>query len=140
MTIFLVLLFLFILVVPLFGNLIITAIKNINDSYTDGIISIINILNGPLSWLIIFFFIKLLYTMAPDINIRSSQTTYGALFTSFGWIISTAIYSFYINNIANYSLFYGSLANIIILMLWTYLLAFIFTIGLALNYNKDEQE
>ena len=77
--------------------------------------------------------------MAPDKKIASSQTTYGALFTTIGWIISTAIYSFYISNIANYSLFYGSLANIIILMLWTYLLAFIFTIGLALNYNRGEQ-
>jgi len=117
MTIFLVLLFLFILVVPLFGNLIINAAETINSNSKDGVVAIINILNGPLSWLIIFIFIKLLYTMAPDINIRSSQTTYGALFTSIGWIIATAIYSFYINNFANYSLFYGSLANIIILML-----------------------
>ena len=138
MTIFLVLLFLFILLVPLFGNTIINVAESINASSKDTIASIIKILNGPISWFIIFFFIKILYSMAPDKNIKSNQTTYGALFTSIGWIIATAIYSFYINNYAHYSLFYGSLANIIVLMLWTYLLAFIFTIGMALNYRKDE--
>ncbi len=138
MTLFLVILFLFILLVPLFGTSIIKIAESISSSSKDSVASIIKILNGPISWFIIFFFIKVLYTMAPDKKIPSNRTTYGALFTSIGWIISTAVYSFYINNYANYSLFYGSLTNIIILMLWTYLLAFIFTIGLALNYRKDE--
>ena len=140
MTLFMIFLFLFILVVPLFGNSIISLINNlnINDQFNNTLVAAIRILNGPLSWFIIFFFIKILYTMAPDKNIPSSQTTYGAIFTSIGWIIVTAIYSFYINNYAQYQIFYGGFANIIILMLWTYLLAFIFVVGLALNYRRDE--
>ena len=138
MTVFIVLLFLFILLVPLFGESIVRIADTINSASKDSVAQVIRILNGPISWFIIFFFIKVLYTMAPDKHIASNRTTYGALFTSIGWIISTAIYSFYINNYANYSIFYGSLTNIINLMLWTYLLAFIFTIGLALNYRKDE--
>ena len=140
MTLFMILLFLFILVVPLFGDSIISLVNhiNMNDNLNNTIVTSIKVLNGPLSWFIIFFFIKILYTMAPDKNIPSSQTTYGALFTSIGWIITTAIYSFYINNYAQYQIFYGGFANIIILMLWTYLLAFIFVIGLALNYRRDE--
>ena len=85
-------------------------------------------------------FIKILYTMAPDKNIPSNQTNYGALFTTFGWIISTYIYSIYINNYARYSIFYGGLANLIILMLWLYLLAYIFTIGLALNFKRTTKK
>lgn len=138
MTFFIVLLFIFILIVPLFGDKIIDTINylNLKDIYVNQITIIIKLLNGPISWLIIFIFIKILYTMAPDIKISSNQTNYGALFTTFGWIISTSLYSLYINNYAKYSIFYGGLANIIILMLWLYLLAFIFTIGLALNYKK----
>ena len=140
MTLFIILLFLFILVVPLFGDSIVSLINNlnINDNFNTALVNAIRILDGPLSWFIIFFFIKVLYTMAPDKNIPSSQTTYGALFTSIGWIIITALYSFYITNYAQYQIFYGGFANIIILMLWTYLLAFIFVIGLALNYRRDE--
>ena len=71
------------------------------------------------------------------LNIPSSQTTYGAIFTSIGWIIVTAIYSFYINNYANYSLFYGTLANLVVLMVWIYFLSYIFVIGLAMNYHEE---
>ena len=136
MTIFMIILFLFIMVFPLFGESIINLLKTMKAD-TSFAITLINVVRGPISWFVIFFFIKLLYTMAPDKRIPSSQTNHGALFTSIGWIISTAIYSFYINNIANYSIFYGSLTNIIILMLWTYLLAYIFTVGLAFNYKRD---
>ena len=80
----------------------------------------------------------LLYFSLLRYYILCNQTTYGALFTSLGWIIVTAIYSFYINNYAHYQVFYGGFANIIILMLWTYFLALIFVIGLALNYRRDE--
>lgn len=140
MTFFIIILFLFILLFPLLGEKLILLIQSINtaSSLKNSLITLINILNGPISWLIIFIFIKLLYTMAPDKTIPSSQTTYGALFTSISWIIATAIYSFYINNYAQYQIFYGGLANIIILMLWIYLLANIFVIGLALNQKKDE--
>ena len=142
MTIFIVILFLFILVVPLFGDKIISILYylNMDPTITSNIEIIISILKGPISWIIIFFFIKVLYAMAPDTNIPSNATTYGALFTSFGWIISTTFYSYYINHYAHYSVFYGGLANLIILMLWVYLLAYIFTIGMALNYRKDIQK
>lgn len=140
MTIFIIILFLFILIVPLFGDSIVSLLNhlNMNDEAKNSIVNVIRLFNGPLSWFIIFFFIKILYTMAPDKNIPSAQTTYGAVFTSIGWILATAIYSFYINHYAQYQIFYGGFANIIILMLWTYLLAFIFTVGLALNYRRDE--
>ena len=139
MTIIIVLLFLFILVIPIFGDIIIDMIKlvNINTVVTNNIVTVFNILKGPVSWLIIFFFIKLLYTMAPDRKVPSSYVNYGAVFTTIFWILATYLYSYYINHFANYSVFYGGLANIVILMLWVYLLAYIYVIGLALN-NREE--
>ena len=47
------------------------------------------------------------------------------------------IYSYYINHYANYSIFYGALANIVILMLWVYLLSYVFVLGLAMNYDEE---
>lgn len=139
MTLFIVILFIFILVIPVFGDTIIDLIKfvNFNSTITKNIELIFNILSGPVSWFIIFFFIKILYTMAPDRKLPSSYVNYGAIFTSAGWILATFIYSNYINKFANYDIFYGGLANIIILMLWVYLLAFIFVIGLALNNRRE---
>ena len=142
MTFVLVLLFIFMLIVPVFGTKIIELFKfvDLNSNVTDNVSMIINFLQGPITWLIMYFFIKILYTMAPNKKVRSKNVGYGALFTTFSWVIITYIYSYYINNLAHYSTFYGGLANIVILMFWFYLLAYAFTIGMALNYRKEEIE
>ena len=78
--------------------------------------------------------------MAPDKKTESRYTNKGAIFTTFGWVLATYIYSYYIGNYAQYDVFYGGLANIIVLMLWFLLLAYIFTIGLAMNHRVEEEE
>lgn len=139
MTFIIVLLFIFILIVPVFGKHIIEAITfvNMNETITHTITFAFNLLKGPITWFIIFCFIKILYTMAPDRKLESIYVNYGAAFTTIMWVIITALYSYYINNFANYAVFYGGLANIVMLMLWVYFLAFIFVIGMALNYKEE---
>lgn len=139
MTILIVILFLFILIVPVFGKNIINAITlvNMNEHITTTITFAFNLLKGPITWFIIFCFIKILYTMAPDRKLESIYVNYGAVFTTIMWIIVTAAYSYYINHFANYAVFYGGLANIVMLMLWVYFLANIFVIGMALNYKEE---
>ncbi len=139
MEIVIVLLFLFILVVPLLGDSIIKLLHyfNLDTTTTATVISVFNFLSGPFSWLVIFLFIRTIYAIAPDKKLVSRHVTGGALFTTFAWIAITSLYSFYINNYANYSVFYGSLANIVILMIWVYFLSYAFVIGMAMNYHQD---
>ena len=99
-----------------------------------------DIFKYPLSIVVIYLNIKLLYVLAPDKKIKSRTTTKGALFTTVSWSLITAIYSFYINNIANYSRIYGALSNIVILMLWFWLLSYVFVVGLVLNCKNSEEE
>ena len=141
MTIILVLLFLFVLVVPGFGGKIIEMIIDFLPSERIGNIIRMgyNLLNYPVSLLIIYFFIKLLYTMAPDTNIKSKDTTKGAIFTTIGWIISTEIYTFYVSYFAKYNLLYGSVANLLILFLWIYILSYVFVLGMILNASSKEE-
>ena len=139
MEIVIVVLFLFILVVPLLGNSILNILHlfNLDVETTEVIINILKFLKGPFAWVVVFVFIKLLYTMAPDKKIPSKNVNIGAIFTTVCWILVTMVYSYYINNYADYSIFYGALANIVILMLWVYLLSYIFVIGLAMNYHEE---
>ena len=75
--------------------------------------------------------------MAPDKKMPSRSVTGGAIFTTISWVLITMLYSYYINEYANYSVFYGSLANIVILMLWVYLLSYALVIGMAMNYREE---
>ena len=48
-------------------------------------------------------------------------------------LLLTFCFSYYINNIARYDLVYGNLANIVMILLWFYALAYIFVLGLSIN-------
>lgn len=139
MELVIVILFLFILIVPLLGDSIVNLLHyfNLDTTTTTTIISVFNFLSGPFSWLIIFLFIRTIYAMAPNTKLVSRHVTGGAVFTTAAWIGITSLYSFYINHYANYSVFYGSLANIVILMIWVYFLSYAFVIGMAMNYHQD---
>ena len=142
MTLIIILLFIFMIIVPVLGNKIteMIAYVNMKQSVTTKILQVFNFLKGPITWFIMFIFIKLIYTMAPDKKTESRHTNKGAIFTTAGWVLSTNIYSYYITHFAKYDIFYGGLANIIILMLWFFLLAYILTIGIALNQKVEEEE
>lgn len=139
MELMLVILLLFILIFPLLGNSIVNIMDylSLDNHIALKVASIINYLTGPISWIVIFLVIKMIYTIAPDKKIPSHSVNGGALFTTVCWISLTYLYSYYISHIANYSTFYGSLANIVILMIWMWILAYIFVIGLAMNYHEE---
>ena len=87
---------------------------------------------------IIGFNVKLIYTITPDWKIMSKHTTKGAIFTTISWILVVQIYSFWVNHFSRYDLFYGSLSNIIILMLMIYIISYILVIGIAINVKSYE--
>ena len=137
-----IILFVFLLIVPIFGENIIDLMKSAKllSNYADEAIIIFNIIKWPMTLLIIYLNIKLIYTVAPSKNIKSEETTYGAAFTTIGWTIATIIFKIYINYFARYDIIYGNLAAIIIMMVWMYFLSFIFVLGMAINVSRKEEQ
>ena len=107
-----------------------------NETVTFVITFFINLSKGPVSWLLIFLLIKIIYTLAPDQNVPSSATTKGAIFTTLGFVISTGVYSFYVNHIAHYDILYGGLSHFVVLMLWFYIIAYVIVIAIAINAEE----
>ena len=132
----------FLMLVPVYGDSIISMIREASNNPTVGnvIYRIYQILKYPISIAVVYVNIKLLYVFAPDKKIRSSTTTKGALFTTISWIIATEIYTFYIGTFSKYDLFYGSISNIVILLLWIYILSYIFVLGMAFNAGITKEE
>ncbi len=137
-----IILFVFLLVVPIFGDNIINlmASAKILANFADETMVIFNIIKWPLTILIIYLNIKLIYTIAPSKNIQSEETTYGAIVTTLGWILATLIFKFYLNHFARYDIIYGNLAAIIIMMVWMYFLSYIFVLGMAINASRREEQ
>lgn len=57
----------------------------------------------------------------------------GAAFAAVGWFVYSRFFEFYIEHFADYSYIYGSLASVIIVMLWLYSCMEILLIGAGVN-------
>lgn len=141
LTILLMNLFFLILVVLAFGNIILKFILNLEVFSHIGmnIYYLFATLKWPVAFMLIFIFVKMLYTLAPDTRIPSKSVNRGASFTTIGWVFVTAIYSYYANNLANYNVVYGSLSGIVVLMMWIYIISYILVIGIIINNNESKR-
>lgn len=95
--------------------------------------------------LIILFIIltfAALYHFAPSKKLGWMEVIPGAVVATLGWLITSLGFSYYVNNFANYSRFYGSLGAIIILLTWLYLSSMIVLIGGEVNaiLSKNKKE
>lgn len=141
--IILVMLFVFVILVLAYGNILAKTIIDILglSGIASTIYTLFIIIKWPIAMILMYFTIKLVYVIAPDWHILSKNTTKGALFTTIGWTVATAFFSYYVSHFANYDIFYGSLSNIVILMIWVYVLSYILVLGIAINvkeYNDKE--
>lgn len=83
------------------------------------------------------FIFGTLYRYAPTKKMRWKKVLPGSIFTSIGWIIVSTAFSYYVNNISNYSRLYGSLGAVFVLMIWLYLTSIILILGAEINSELD---
>lgn len=88
-------------------------------------------------WIFFFLILTLIFTVSfrfmtrYDASVRAHLP--GAAFASLGWILFSALYSFYIEHFTSYSYVYGSMAAIVLLVLWVYYCMLILMAGAELN-------
>lgn len=112
------------------------------ETIKPGIQWIVNILNMSdfIPLLLICLLFCLMYKYLSFSKVKFKDHLPGAFLASFGWLIFSWIYAIYINNYSKISITYGSLANIVIMMLWLKICMNIFLFGAEINvYLKDSR-
>jgi len=79
----------------------------------------------------------LLYKFGPARPQRWRYIYPGAIIAAVLWMAATLIFSWYVRNIADYNVFYGSIGAVIALLLWMYLLSLIALYGCAFNAEYE---
>lgn len=87
---------------------------------------------------VLFCFFLFVYIFVPNRKSTIMAEAPGAALATLGWIGFSFIYSFYIDNFANFNT-YGSLTTIIFLMLWLYFCVYILFIGSEINVLIQER-
>ncbi len=101
----------------------------------------VSILRFVFAFFILWGFLCMVYAASPNVRLVFSDVYYGALFSSVGWIIISAGFSFYVNNFSSYGLLFGSLGGIFILLVWLYISSYIMLLGVYINRGvcKDDK-
>ena len=98
-----------------------------------GFIDLWDFLRFPALGVVVFGAVGLLYAMAQDTRQPGRNIVPGVVVSLVAWIALSAGYSFYVENFANYSLIYGTLGTMVVLMIWLYLTATVLIMGAEIN-------
>jgi len=132
LTLIMVFVIVFALLIPVFGKVIAeTSFEYLGIS--DDFLSTWSIIRWSLSFVILMLVFTVLYSIGPSKVVHVKKVFWGSLFATFGWIISSLGFAYYVDNFGNFTGHYGSLGGIIVLMIWFYISAIVVVIGGELN-------
>lgn len=91
---------------------------------------------------LIFCVLSLMYWVIPntDPRLHFISVIPGTLFSTISWVILIYAFSYYVNNFGNFTSTYGSIAGVIILMLWLYFTGMILIFGGLLNASMQKRK
>lgn len=94
--------------------------------------SVTNILSSHKSLLIFFILLLLFWLMfiaIPRKRVSLKNAFFGSVFAASGWVLFSFFFSIFVENFSHYATIYGSLAAIVILMMWLYICMYILLLG-----------
>lgn len=83
--------------------------------------------------LLMFAALGTLYALSMDEKPTLKEIKPGIITALISWMILSVGFSFYVENIAHYSIIYGAMGAVIVLLIWLYMTAVILIIGAELN-------
>ena len=98
---------------------------------------IVNVGSRLVAFLLMLAVFLLLYKLIPNTKTYWRYIWPGALLAAVLFEIARTLFIFYLENFANYQLIYGSIASIIVLLVWIYYSAFIMVLGAEFTCQYD---
>ncbi len=84
--------------------------------------------------------LAVVYRVAPDRDApRFAWVSAGSLTAAALWIVGSVLFSLYVNNFGSYNKTYGTIAGVVVLMLWLYLTSYIVLLGAEINAESERQ-
>lgn len=90
-------------------------------------------LRWPIAMALYFLMVSINYYVLPAERLRFREILPGGIFASISMLVMTILFTAYTNNIANYNVIYGSLASVVVLMIWFLLMSYSLGLGIILN-------
>ncbi len=84
--------------------------------------------------------LAVLYRVAPDRDSPQLRwVSLGAVVVTVAWALVSVAFSFYVDNFGSYNETYGTVAGVIVLMLWLYITCYLILLGAEINSEAEHQ-
>ena len=118
----------------------IVAVPVILNALPDFLGTVINWARWPVMAVLIAVVLALIYRYAPSRDEPKWRwISWGSVFAAVGWLVFSAIFSFYAANFGTFNETYGSLGAVIGFMLWMWLSTTVILLGGKLNAEIEHQ-
>jgi membrane protein len=102
--------------------------------------TVVAVLRWPVLIVLMMAALAVLYRVAPNRDEpRWRWTSWGAALATVVWIVASLGFSFYSSNFGNYSKTYGSMAVVVVTMLWLWITALCVLLGAEVNAELERQ-
>ena len=127
------------LIVLVYGNRIVTLIQT-HIPAMSRLTMLTFLLRSAVAFILFVGYFLFLYRFVPERKSTFRQEIPGAILSAFLWLIFSYLYSLYVDYRRAFSSIYGSLTNIVLLMLWMYLCINIIFLGAMLNQYLSQHK
>ncbi|MEU0333516.1 YihY/virulence factor BrkB family protein [Streptomyces sp. NPDC006193] len=103
----------------------------------DTFVTVWNIAKWPVMVLLFAVIVALLYWAAPNVKRKLRWVSPGSLVAIALWLIASAAFAFYVANFGSYNKTYGSLAAVIVFLVWLWISNLAILLGLELNAELE---
>lgn len=121
----------------MFGNLL-EASVNRNFPEFSGLLEFILKARGFISIAVMFFIFLFMYKIVSKRKGKRRVCWVGAAFTSVAWYLISFFFSIYVNVFTDFSVIYGSLATIVLIMMWLYAIIYVILLGAEINVEAEK--
>ncbi len=105
---------------------------------TSAMVALWKALQWPTAMLFVMLSDALIYIVGPNLrDKRWHWITPGSVFGAISWVAASAGFRIYLRYVNNYSVIFGSLGAMVILMIWLYVTGLAFLIGGEINANIE---
>lgn len=132
-----IILIMIILVILVFGNSI-EAAMNTRFPEIARMIELILEMRGVISIAVMFVIFLFLYKISSGNKGNGLKfSAIGAIFTSIAWYAISFFFSIYVDLFKNFSIIYGSLATIILVLMWLYSIIYVILLGAEISIVSE---
>jgi membrane protein len=101
-------------------------------------VTVWNIAKWPVLVVIVALMVAILYYLAPNVRLRGFRwVSPGAALAVVVWIVASALFAFYVANFGSYNKTYGSLAGIVVFLVWFWITNLALLIGVELDSERE---